>query len=495
MNEAEARRFLLVRAVETSDAAGALLTREDRQAATLAAAAGADGRRGEDAFLAGRADFAYQRLATRFPPVSGAASATQWPRLFNWALPLGAFVLGLAGNELAGGNRLNIIAFPLLGTLLWNLAVYVLLLAGLLAALSRRGEPAQPPLLARWLAGAGGHRRFGAQQPLAGALGRFTGDWVTHAGRLITARTRRTLHLSAAALAAGIVAGMYLRALSVEYRAGWESTFIGAETLHLLLSAVLGPASAFTGVPLPGPERLTGLQWSAGPGENAAPWIHLWSATALLFIIAPRLVLASLSAAAAFRLKRRLPVPGREDFYVRRLLREASGAGAMVRIVPYSFHPPPAALRRLQQLLAAALGESARIEVDPPIAYGGEDEWLAAARFGADTDHLIILFNLAATPEAETHGVMVSGIRAALRRERSGAALAAILDETGYRERLSGQAGAEARIDGRHRAWAQVLQGAPHVSVDLSGEDEAALIRKLESALVRDAALLPERAA
>jgi hypothetical protein len=495
MTEEDARRFLLVRAIESSDSAAAVLTREDRQAATHAARAGADSRRGDEPFLAARADFAYRRLATRFPPVAGAKAATHWPRFVSWVLPLGALLLGLLSNELAYGNRLNIIAFPLLGTLVWNLAVYLLLLAGLVAALGRRGEARQPPLLARWLAGAAGSRRFGAHQPLAGALGRFTSDWLADAAPLVTARTRRTLHLSAALLAAGMVAGMYLRALSVEYRAGWESTFIGAETLNGLLSVVLGPASALTGVALPGPDRLNGLQWSVGAGENAAPWIHLWAATAFLFIIAPRLVLALFSAAAAFRLRRRLPVPGREDFYVRRLLREVSGEGAAVRVIPYSFHPSPDAIRRLQQLLAAALGDGVRSQVDPPIGYGEEDDWLAAARLGDDTDHLLILFNLAATPEAENHGVLVAGVRSALRRERSGAAVTALLDESGYRERLRGQAGAEGRIDSRRRAWAQVLQGVAHVPIDLSSDDEAALVQKLESALVADPGLLPERAA
>jgi hypothetical protein len=495
MTEEEARRFLLVRAIESSDPEAALLTREDRQAASHAAGAGAEGSGGDEAFLAARADFAYQRLATRYPPVGRAAAASHWPRFVSWALPLAAFTLGLLGNELAGGNRLNIISFPLLGTLLWNLAIYLLLLAGAIAMLGRRGEGTPPPLLARWLVGAGAHRRFGAQQRLAAALGRFTSDWVTYARRLIAARTRRTLHLSAAALAAGVVAGMYLRALSVEYRAGWESTFIGAETLHGLLNIVLAPASALTGIAIPDPERLAALQWSAGAGENAAAWIHLWAATALLFVIGPRLVLALWSAAAAFRLKRRLPVPGREDFYLRRLLRQASGEGAAARIIPYSFRPAPAALRRLQDLLTGALGDGVRVEVSPPVAYGEEDAWLAAARFGTDTDHNLILFKLAATPEAETHGALAAGVRAALRRERSGAGLTALLDESAYRERLAGQAGAEARIDGRRRAWAQVLQGMSLVPIDLSSADDAAQAQKLESALARDPALLPERAA
>jgi hypothetical protein len=327
MTEEEARRFLLVRAVESEDAEAALLTREDREQARDAGLS-ASARDADDAFLTARAGFAYARLRTRYPQVERAEAAARWPSWVNWALPLAALAIGLFFNELSGGNRLNIIAFPLLGTLAWNLLLYVILLAAWLGRLRRRDAPPARTWLER-LVGSGSAAGGGGHPLLSRAFARFGTDWLRHGGPLTHARVRRNLHLSAAALAVGILIGMYWRALSVEYRAGWESTFVGPATLHGLLQAVLGPASAVTGIGLPSPDRLTALRWSEGNGEIAGPWIHLWAATATLFIIGPRLVLAALSALRAWRLRRRLPVPGREDFYVRRLLREARGPTPM----------------------------------------------------------------------------------------------------------------------------------------------------------------------
>jgi hypothetical protein len=186
MTEDEARRFLLVRAVETEDAAEAMLTREDRRAATSAGLSQAGSRR-DDALLAARADFAFARLRTRFPAVARADQAAAWPRWLNWAVPLAAFILGVLTNEIDSGSRLNLVAFPLLGLIAWNLLVYL----GLLANGLRRNRGPGP--LARWLsrpATGGGHQVLGA------ALRRFSGDWLTHAGPLIQARARRTFHLA-----------------------------------------------------------------------------------------------------------------------------------------------------------------------------------------------------------------------------------------------------------------------------------------------------------
>jgi hypothetical protein len=370
--------------------------------------------------------------------------------------------------------------------LAWNAAVYALLLAGALRrAFFRGGAPARPNpaarLLERWAQP--GERVSGAQPALAAALGRFARDWVRFSSRLTYARASRTLHVAAAALAAGVLLGMYLRALGIEYRAGWESTFVGAETLHRLLALALGPASALTGIALPGPEQLQALRWSAGPGENAARWIHLHATTAALFIIGPRLALAAWHAVRALRLGRRFPVPGREDFYIRRLLRNAEGQGSLVRIVPYAFHPPLATTRKLERLLADLLGDKARIVFDPPVGYGEEDEWLAAAGpEREEADQWVALFNLASTPEAENHGAFAAGLAAG----SGGAGLAVLLDESAYRARLAGQGGAEGRLAARRSAWAAMLgaAGLAPLSLDLEEGEPTALARTLEAALV-----------
>ncbi len=504
MNETDARRLLLVRAVETEDQSEALLTREDRQQATSFAlgegrsggsgTSGPDRRRTDENFLARRSQFAFGRLATRFPAVAQACRAAHWPPWLNWLLPLVALLIGLATNEIDSGQRLNIIAFPLVGMIAWNLAVYGLLAAAFVGRLARGRGPARPGFLARLAerAAAPARSRLDGQQPLGHALARFARDWAHHSARLTRARASRTLHLSAAALAAGVLMSMYLRALGLEYRAGWESTFIGPHGLQAILSLVLGPASALTGIPLPGLEQLEALRWTErSRGENAGPWIHLYATTAFLFIIGPRLLLSLWSAARAHRLRRQFPVPGRDDFYVRRLLRNAAGSGAEVRIIPYSFHPPDGGRRALQRLLSDVLGDGTRTTIEAPIAYGTEDEWLSRAAFSPDTDYLVLLFNLSATPEAENHGAFVAGIKRRL--AEGGTGLAALLDESAYRQRLAGQAGAEARIETRRAAWEKVLgqHGVRPLSIDLEAGDAPNLVQRLEGALMQTSNLMP----
>jgi hypothetical protein len=502
LNEDDARRLLLVRAVESEDASEAVLTREDRRQATEAALASApprqaDGTRtsrsDDHAFLAYRSAFAYDRLAPRYPAVGQACRAAHWPRWLSWALPLFALILGIATNEIESSKRLNIIAFPLAGMLIWNLAIYALLAAGALRRLARRGKG---PVRANPVAGLfarsmrPGGRIASAQPPLGAALARFGRDWLRISAPLTYSRASRTLHLAAAALAAGVLLGMYLRALGVEYRAGWESTFIGADTLHRLLGIVLGPASALSGIALPDAAQLQALRWSeSARGENAAPWIHLYAVTAGLFIIGPRLLLGAWHIVRAAALRRRFPVPGTEDFYIRRLLRSARGIGSVVRVVPYSFHPPEASLRLLRRALCDLLGEKTRIALDPPISYGEEDAWLAAPDGDGEADHLILLFNLSATPEAENQGTLAAGIRQRL--AKGGGGLAVLLDQSAYRQRLAGQSGAESRISVRRAAWESMLagRGVTPLSVDLDEMDSPALSRALEGALLQAPAL------
>jgi hypothetical protein len=279
LTEAEARHLLLVRAVEMQDTAGALFTAEDRRQASAAglqaASGGARGRGargredGEARFLAGRSEFAFARLATRAPALAQADRRARWPAALGWALPALALALGVATNEIGGGGRLNIIAFPLLGMLAWNLAVYAALLAGRLQGLGRAGPErmAGGPFarLLRWAT----HRALsaGGDGAVQGrAIAQFAGDWLSAASALNGARIGRTLHLSAAALAAGVLLGMYARALGVEYRAGWESTFLDAPTLHRVLHLVLAPASRLTGVALP-----TRPGWRRSAGGPADP--------------------------------------------------------------------------------------------------------------------------------------------------------------------------------------------------------------------------------
>ena len=227
MNEAAARNVLLVRAVEGSDAAGKVLTQEDRGYAGRAAAelvrwqASDQGERAtEEAFIAKRAELLAAKLAERLPKAIRRLAPVIWRSWIGLALPVAAFIVGIVVEHVADRQHVNILAFPLLGLIAWNLAVYLWLIAWGVISLAT-GSSRKPGWMRRMLAGAGATRGGRSAGPLSAALGAFGLDYVQRAAPLVAARV---LHLSAAMLALGGIAGLYLRGLAFEYRAGWEPT-------------------------------------------------------------------------------------------------------------------------------------------------------------------------------------------------------------------------------------------------------------------------------
>jgi len=494
LTEDDARQLLLVRAIENEDRDERLLTREDRQQADAAGhvTGSAGSRPTDEEFLAGRARFAAGRLATRHPAVEQVVRHARWPAWIGWAAPLAAFVLGFATNEIGQSNRLNLVAFPLLGTLVWNLAVYLMIIAQLVMV---RGDARDPGGLARligWL-GAVSKRRIDQTNALSRALGQFTIQWARRSAPLTRARGTRTLHLAAALFALGLVGGIYLRALGVEYRAGWESTFLNAGSVRAILATVLGPASTVTGVPIPPVDQIAAMRWTGptGGGVNAGPWIHLYTATAFGVVVIPRLILAGWSAIRARRLAGRFGVPGREDFYIRRLLRDAHGAAGSVRVTPYAYRPEATIRDRLAHILREAMGDATSVHFDQPVDYGAEEGWLSETVLRRDDDHHILLFSLSATPEMENHGALVAGLARRLADEKTGTLPGAIIDESAFREHFAGQAGLDKRIATRSEAWSKIVGGAGLVplAIDLATGGSEQDVRRVEAALVSGATM------
>ena len=489
MREDDARAFELVRAFEMEDSDATLLTREDRaqaDAVARSAAAGRSDRRAGQQFLLARAGFAAARLKTRHPGIASLSARSRWPSWVGVVLPLASLALGFAANEFSQGRRMDLLAVPLLGTIAWNLLVYLWLP---IAAVKGIGRPRHDPLsrAVGWIAGTA-RRDFDRGTPLHRAADTFQRRWSKLTAPLAGARIARTLHLSAALFAAGVIAGIYLRALVVEYRAGWESTFLGPEAVHALLATVLGPASALTGVAIPPAADFPALRWSNGDGMIAGPWIHLWTTTLAGAVIVPRLALALWQGLRAARLSRTLPIAGREDFYTRRLLRAGGGEVGRVQVTPYAYTPDPATRAALTGALVRALGDRSQVNIDPPVAYGEEERWLAAHPPDPGVDYRVLLFSIAATPENENHGAFALGIARAM---PAGTVLAAVVDEGPFRERFERQAGFEERLGGRSAGWRSVLAeaGIVPLSLDLSQSETDPLAERLEGGLLPDAEL------
>lgn len=488
MNEAAAREVVMVRAVETMDAQRALWSDEDRDWASRAAAEVVGAGAPSDAFLVRRASLALERLGARAATIPRALRAVTWRPWIGFVIVAAAFVIGLAVDRIGPPQRVNILAFPLLGLIVWNISVYALiLLRGLAGFASAKARGLGP--IARSVArfARGVPHRLGVgekEEAMTAALGDFAEAWGRASAPLLAARVATVLHAAVFALALGAVVGLYLRGLVFEYRAGWASTFLDADDVHAVLGFFLGPASALTGIPIADAPRLEAIRFAADrPGENAAPWIHLYAATIALAVFIPRALLALGTWLNGRRLAASFPL-SLADPYFRRLIRMVSGDAAVVRVVPYGYHLPPQGALSLQAFVRRCFGARADMSIAPTIEFGGEDKLSDDLMPSQPIALVAALFSLAATPEAENHGVFLDGLVA-----RSGAApVAAILDEAGFRKRFASQPG---RLDDRRSAWRDALTpfGLDPVFVDLESPDlvaaEASLNAAMESAARR----------
>jgi hypothetical protein len=487
-----------VQACEEADPEGRFLPASEREEAGRSAATAAPrGPQEEERFLAARASELAGSLTARWPVLRH----TLWLARVPVAAPvvvLLALVAGLVLDRLGDVRRINLLAFPLLGLLAWNFAIYLLLLAehgvqgraregragGRLAVGAMR--------MAAWLASP---ERWWAQPRsaevarwLAAALRRFLHGWIATAGSLVRARGERALHLGAAAFAVGAVLGMYLRGLAFEYHAGWESTFLGAPAVSRLLSILLGPAARIAHALAPGaappPDQLfsiDSLERLRGPeaAGEAAIWIHLWGITTVLAVVAPRLLLAWQAQRRARRLAADLPLPIYDSYYLR-LLAPGRGTGVRVDVVAYSYRPTRGQVERVRSLLLDLFGGQIQFHMAEPVSYGAEPGPFPAGRTNATGSRrtTVVLFNLAQSPEREAHGAYLDAVR----RDKGGSLLV-LLDEEAYQARIGGEPG---RIAERRRAWQRLVGERGLLAVPVAGgpgRPDDALLGALRAAL------------
>lgn len=450
IDERSARDIVLLRALETADSDARLLTTEDRRYASRAAAElarwqAADARTEAtpQLFLARRATLALDKLAPQQPALRS-LRALRWRPWIGILLPLAALVLGVLIEQVADRRHVNVLAFPLLGIVAWNLVVY----AGLLLK-PLWGRSIGP--LRRWIAGATRASKTPADATLAAAAARYAGEWGSLSAPLLDARAGRVLHLSAALFAVGAIAGLYLRALAFEYRVGWESTFLQASSVHAVLSFVLGPAARLLDLPFPSVQAIEAMRLSAGQpavGADAGPWIHLYAVTLALSVVVPRLLLAAWSAwrerrlGNAFHLDLSTP-------YFRRLLAIFAPDNARVRVAPYSTTLSEAAVAGLGALARHLLGEPTQLALRPSTDFGNEASAAAGlSRREADVPLTLAVFSAAAIPENENHGLFLDTLRSALDTP-----LALLVDTGPYAARLGTDAAARQRLAERLDAW------------------------------------------
>ena len=478
MQEKALRSIMLVKAIEETDRRGTLIPVADRVGAAREASRGArsaeSSEKGESPRgaaltesaqrrLAARADMLLQQVVVRHPIVETVLMFAGGPAWVGALLVFFGLLFGLLLSALDGTQRINVVAPGLLGLVLWNLCVYGAVLAAWIQ--TSASLPARRGWFADLLARNGQARaeRFAVKAArfntaLAVALRRFAGQWHEAAKPLLVMRALRLFHGGAAAVGVGLIAGLYLRGLALDYQAGWGSTFLDAQQVHTLLCFIYGSASFVTGVAVPDAAHIAVIRWSGdGGGERAASWIHLIAASAALFIVLPRLVLALAGTLSIRKWSRHPPLPPDLTAYYRTVFSSVDRAidRGIVMVVPYAYDPSAHTLGRLRTLLSAALGEQLTVDVRAPVAYGEEDSFQRrlADSAGVVADVIVPLFNLAATPEEENHGAVISGVCAWLRTSQRHAQLLVVVDEGAYAARMAAQGGATERMVERRRIW------------------------------------------
>jgi Protein of unknown function (DUF2868) len=454
VNESDARTVVFVRAIEFGAAQGGLVADAERAQLGRAAvelarwqAAGQGRPAGAEDFIVQRAKLLITRIGETSKDAARAFEKLRWRPVLGLLAPLLAFLLGALVEHVVDRHRLNILAFPLLGLVVWNISIYLWLLLRWL----RPGKPAMSAmsrLLHSALAGLGKTLLRRLPSRVASWHEDFIRTWIACSAPLTSARLARILHLSAAALAIGAIAGLFLRGLLFEYRAGWESTFLDAPQVHAILAALVQPFAQLMAQPFPDVDHVAALRWDRGDGENAAPWIYLYSCAVSTIVILPRLGLAALAWFRERALSRHFPLD-LDDAYFRRVLGSWRTVPAQVRVLPYAYGLGEPVSAGLHRLVRQHFGDGAQLHVLPTMAFGEEDTAeLKPSSASPKPDLDIVLFNLASTPESEHHGVLLERLQA-----KGNPGVAILVDESAYRARLGAQSATDQRLQERREAW------------------------------------------
>lgn len=482
MREDVLGQILLVKAIEETDRSGELLPLADREHATRAvlrsgdATGGAAGdaripRDGRVLRLLGeRAQRLFGPLAERYPVLGDILERSHPPGWLSPAILAGALACGIGLASLDGSRRINILAFPFLGVIAWNLAVYAAVAAGAIRGCRR--PPAGPRTAPGWTGTAITRRLSGlvgmtsqVHAKLGEVVTRYATDWAQAGGPLLAAHARRLFHLGAAALALGMITGLYLRGVVFRYEAGWESTFLGPRSVRHILHLVFSPAAALSDVALPQTDdAVAALRWTeSGGGGDAAPWIHLIAVTLAICVIAPRLALAGLARLDGWRWRRANRLPETLLAYARSALGAAAvgrGSGAVL-VVPYAYELSATTRAGLQRWLETTYGKGAHASLRAMAPYGEEAALRSALEdpVSGTAEAVVVLVSLAATPESENHGLAITAARDAARMARPERELRVLVDESPYASRLAGDPSMAGRLDERRDLWRRFVRG------------------------------------
>jgi len=297
-----------------------------------------------------------------------------------------SFLIGLGSNYLGSGPRVNILLNPLMILLGWNFAIYlVLFFKGTIFrkyTLPYSNMAFQMINFSRSI-----KDKFNLLFPkkskkstiLRNARIYFIKLWLRQANALSAARLSLILHGMAITLTCGVVAGLYLRGLFQEYQFAWLSTF--DKSIIMSLGKVIFAPVLF-------------LTQGNMPKENmGAAWIHLFAASAGLYILLPRFLLLFYKKLKIKKLTRSV-----EPDLTLPYFNKWRSDSINLDLYSYSYSMDDKNLLLLNEALERVYGHQDKLIVEN-IQWGGN------LPKSLNQDRIpVFCFNAAQTPEDEVHG-------------------------------------------------------------------------------------------
>ena len=485
MKASAARDIFFAHAIETTATSEAVPSPQKRDAITQetlhALGGGAQGKQDRtsfEKFLQLRA----QRLiaATQLPAEVRqvwlhAKGTTHWVLA---AVLLGALLIGFVGHSVLDPHRVDLLSPALIGVVVWNLLIYLLLAASWLWGLFKRkpaitallqptdkgsdDDDAAAALAAQPVAPNSWWQKLRAPRKWQLARGNslrkmalnFERNWWQASQGIRRAQWLMVLHLGAALFALGALASLWMTGLTREYQVGWESTFLSADDVLRLLNTLFLPVQQLFGQPAWNLDEIQALQgWRMADASTGSRWVVAYSQLLALAVIMPRVLLALWQGLRAAWLQRHMSLP-LQQAYFQKLQRDWAGRATALQVLPYSLEITPERLALLQQHVRHVYGAGAQLTVLPVLAYGAELSGKQVTK-GSDISEAmqnVLLLNMAATPEAEIHGELLSQLR-----NRWGAQAEVWLWAFDFRERNSGAPG---RVKERQYLWQEFVRSA-----------------------------------
>ena len=438
MKASAVRDILFAHAIETAPPSDALPSTARRDAITqdvlhTLGKPATDGRAGQAAF----AQFLQARAARIIQASQLPADVRQlWqhaPGMARWlpvAILLAALALGFVSHRITDPHRVDLLSLSLIGIVLWNALVYAWLAISAVIGLAQPRRTAIAPLqptqgadnasadaAPSWL-----QRLRGKAMPALRGSGlrkvalTFERNWWRTSQPARRAQWLMLLHLGAALMALGALASLWLTGLTKEYQLGWESTFLSAPQVQQWLNALFAPVQWLGLVPRWGLDEIQSLQgWvtqahlRSAPGASgslAERWVLAYTALLAVVVIAPRLLLALWQALRWRWQASHMQLPLNQPYFAQ-LQRDFGGLATRLVVQPYSMDITPERKTAIEQHAAAQYGAGAHIDWRPSLAYGAALPDLDVA----PPAQAVVLLNLAATPEAEIHGELLTQLR------------------------------------------------------------------------------------